>query len=210
MIKILFLAANPKNTDALRLGEEMRNIRLRLRLSNQGEQFLVAEEWAVRTSDLQGFLLQHNPDIVHFTGHGSRSGQIILEDEVGHSKTVDPDALKRLFTTLRGNIRCAVLNACYSEIQAKAIAESIDCVVGMSESIDDKSAISFAASFYQALGYGKDIRTAFDLGCGQIALENQKGENTPKLMTRPGIDASRIILTEGPLQNPQWAHPFLQ
>ena len=76
-----------------------------------------------------------------------------------------------------------VLNACYSEQQAKAIAEHIDYVIGMSNAISDSAAISFSAAFYQALGYGIDFRTAFELGCAQIDLENLGEQDTPKFLT---------------------------
>jgi hypothetical protein len=205
MIKILFLAANPRDTAQLRLGEEMRAIQECLRKASQRDQFTVEQEWAVRVSDLQAHLLRHQPHIVHFSGHGSPAGEIILEDHAGHRKSVPPLALKQLFATLKDNIRCVVLNACFTENQAKAIAESIACVVGMSAAIDDDSAVSFAASFYQALGFGRDIRTAFDLGCGQISLEDQEGQDTPKLVTAPDIDASTIFLVDP--ANRQAANP---
>jgi hypothetical protein len=85
---------------------------------------------------------------------------------------------------LKDNIKCVVLNACYSEGQAQAIAEHIDCVVGMSSTIGDRAAISFAAAFYQALGYGKDVKTAFELGCVQIDIENLNEQDTPKLLAK--------------------------
>ena len=121
MIKILFLAANPRDTDSLRLGEEVRAIKERLRLADLRDQFVVEQEWAVRVTDLQGHLLHHQPHIVHLSGHGSRVGQIILEDQTGHSKPVPPEALKRLFATLKDNVRCVVLNACYLESQAQGM-----------------------------------------------------------------------------------------
>jgi TIR domain/CHAT domain len=194
MIKILFLAANPGDTDRLRLDEEVRAIRERLRMATHGGQFAVEQEWAVRVGDLQSHLLCHQPQIVHFSGHGSRAGEIVLEDQAGHSQAVPPAALKQLFATLKDDIRCVVLNACFSEMQAGAIAESIDCVVGMSAAIADESAVSFASSFYQALGFGRDVRTAFELGCEQIGLESLAGEETPKLITAPGVDARTIFL----------------
>ena len=83
---------------------------------------------------------------------------------------------------LKDNIRCVVLNACYSEGQAEAIAQHIDCVVGMSRAISDPAAMGFATAFYQALGYGRDVKTAFDLGCAQIDLESLGEQNTPKLL----------------------------
>lgn len=200
MIKILFLAANPSDTNRLRLDEEVRAIRERLRMAAHGSQFAVEQEWAVRVADLQAHLLRHQPHIVHFSGHGSRAGEIILEDQAGRRQTVPPGALKKLFTTLKDNICCVVLNACYSKDQAEAIAEVIECMVGMSAAIADESAVAFAANFYQALGFGRDVQTAFDLGCGQIGLENLVGEDTPKLATAPGIDAETIFLVKNGTQ----------
>ncbi len=188
MINILFLAANPKDTDSLRLGEELRSIKEKLQLAKLRDEFVVEQEWAVRVTDLQGHLLRHQPHIVHFSAHGSKTGRLMLEDQSGNSKPVTSDALGRLFATLKDNIRCVMLNACYSEAQATGIVESIDCVVGMTRAIADESAIAFAASFYQALGYGRSIQTAFDLGCVQIEMQatGRAGNLTPN--DSPGRD----------------------
>jgi CHAT domain-containing protein len=183
MIKILFLTANPKDTDARHLDEEVRAIKERLRLSDMRDQFEVVQEEAVRVTDLQAHLLRHKPQFVHFSGHGSRVGEIILEDVRGHSHPVPPRALERTFKVLKDNIRCVVLNACYSETQAQGIAASIDYVVGMSRAIEDASARAFASSFYQALGYGRSMQEAFALGCAEIELENQGKGDEPMLVT---------------------------
>ena len=85
-----------------------------------------------------------------------------------------------------------MLNACYSEGQAQAIGEHIDCVIGMSVAIKDSAAISFASAFYQALGYGRDLKSAFDLGCIQLDLENLNAQDTPKLLAK-NIDPKEVI-----------------
>lgn len=181
-INILFLAANPKDTSQLRLDEEMRGIDHALRQAEFRDRYDIKQQWAVRIVDLQGYLLRHKPDIVHFSGHGSTSSEIILEDNFGNSQPAPSRALGQLFSVLKDNIRCVVLNACYSEQQAQAIAKHIDCVIGMSKAIGDLAAVSFAIAFYQALGYGRDIKTAFDLGCVQIDLESLNEQDTPKLL----------------------------
>ena len=183
MIKILFLAANPTDTARLRLGEESRAIDQALRQTEFRDKFDIEQHWAVRAADLQGYLLRHQPDIVHFSGHGGSSSEIILEDNAGNSHPVSIRALSTLFSVLKDNVRCVVLNACFSEQQARAIAAHIDCVVGMSTAIGDAAAISFAAAFYQALGYGRDVKTAFDLGCVQIDLANLDEQEIPQLLT---------------------------
>jgi hypothetical protein len=192
-IKILFLAANPEDTTQLRLYEEAREIDQALRMAEFRDKFDIEQHGAVRVRDLSGLLLRHSPDIVHFSGHGSEDSEIILEDDSGKSHPIPSAALSELFELLRDNIRCVVLNACYSEHQAIAIAEHIDCVVGMSEAIGDVAAISFAASFYQALGYGRNIETAFKLGCSQINMENLGEQNTPKLLAKR-VDPKKVTL----------------
>jgi hypothetical protein len=180
--QILFLSANPKDTPQLRLDEEMRAIDHALLQAEFRDKFDIKQHWAVSVYEIQGYLLRHKPDIVHFSGHGSSSNEIILEDNMGNSCPVSPCALSQLFSVLKDNIRCVVLNACYSEQQAQAIAEHIDCVIGMSRSISDRGAIGFATAFYQALGYGRDVKTAFDLGCVQIGFEGLREQNIPKLL----------------------------
>ena len=182
LIKILFLAANPADRDHLRLDAEMRAIDLALQRAAFRDRFDLKQHWAVQVTDLQLYLLRHRPDIVHFSGHGSISSEIILEDDSGNSRPVSVRALSTLFSILKDNIKCVVLNACYSEQQAQAIAQSIDCVIGMSKAIGDDAAIGFAAAFYQALGFGRDVKTAFELGCVQIDLEGLDEQDTPKLL----------------------------
>jgi len=183
MIKILFLAANPTDTTRLRLDEESRAIDQSLRQAEFRDQFDIKQHWAVRVGDIQELRLRHQPHIVHFSGHGGPSSEIILEDNAGNSHPVSVRALSTLFSVLKDNVRCVVLNACFSEQQAQAIAEHIDCVIGMSTAIGDAAAISFATAFYQALGYGRDVKTAFDLGCVQIDLANLDEQDTPQLLT---------------------------
>jgi hypothetical protein len=195
-VKILFLAANPKDTERLRLDEEIREIKGGLRQSKFRDQFDIEQHWAVRVSDVQGHLLHHSPDIVHFSSHGSASDEIILEDNSGNSQPVSSRALSELFSILKDNIRCVVLNACYSEQQAKAIAEHIDCVVGMSKGIGDSAAISFAAAFYRALGFGRDVETAFKLGRAQIDLENLGAQDIPKLLAVRSDPAKIVFVHE--------------
>ncbi|MGH7451302.1 MAG: CHAT domain-containing protein [bacterium] len=192
-VKILFLAASPDDTNQLRLDEEIRGIDQALRQAEFRDKFDIEQQWAVRVVDLQGYLLRHQPDIVHFSGHGSAAREIILEDGDGNSQPVSGRALGQLFSVFKDHLRCVVLNACYSEPQAQAIAKHIDCVVGMSKTIGDAAAISFAVAFYQALGFGKDIKTAFDLGCVQIDLENLNEQDTPKLLTN-NIDPKALVL----------------
>lgn len=185
-IKILFLTANPKDTSKLRLDEECRAIEEALKQSAFQNLFDIEQHWAVEVKQLQKYFLRHQPHIVHFSGHGDTEGGILLEDSSGNSHAVPVEALSRLFSILKDHIRCVMLSACYSERQAKAIAQHIDVVIGIDGLIQRPAAIAFAAAFYQALGYGRNIKTAFDLGRLQICLENLGDRDPLRLLAIRG------------------------
>jgi len=90
------------------------------------------------------------------------------------------------------------LNACSTRPQAEAIAETIDCTIGMRKPIGDEAAIVFAASFYRTLGFGRSVKEAFELGKAALLLESIPEDKTPELLTRAGVDASAIIFVQPP------------
>lgn len=171
-IRILFLAAIPHDIPPLKLGEECRAIDQALRLTDLHDKFDLNERWTVRVDDLQELLMRHKPHIVHFSGHGSSANELIFQDAKGNPYPLSTKALGRLFSLLKDNIQCVVLNACYSEHQAQEIAKCIGCVVGMSDAISDDAAIKFSIAFYRALGFGRDVKTAFELGRLEIELHS--------------------------------------
>lgn len=168
-IKILFLTANPLDTVWLRTGDEARAIDQALRQAEH-RIFEFAVHQAVRIDDLQDLLLRHRPDIVHFSGHGTAANELIFQDHNGNAVPVRGSALRALFNILKDNIRCVVLNACYTAEQAGGVAEVIDCVVGISDAISDDASLQFATAFYRGLGYGRSVKEAFALGQVQIEL----------------------------------------
>lgn len=182
-ISILFLAANPLDMEPLRLDEECRAIDAALRQAEY-RHFDLRPHWAVQVADLQELLLRRQPHILHFSGHGSDRNEIILQDASGQAAPVSAGALRTLFGLLKDNLRCVVLNACYTAEQAGAIADRIDCVVGMTEAISDPAARAFAVAFYRALGYGRTVQEAFDLGCSQIDLNNLDEADKPVLIAQ--------------------------
>lgn len=187
-IKILFLAASPVEEAHLQLDQEYREIDEKLKKSKYRDVFELKSQWAVRIGDLTGYLMEHKPDIVHFSGHGSDEHEIILLNNNNECHPVSAEKLSDLFSILKDNIKCVVLNACYSDVQAQAIAKYIDCVIGMSDAIGDNSAIVFASHFYQALAYGRSVQDAYKLGCLQIDIENLDEGSTPQLICKENAD----------------------
>jgi len=186
MKKILILATNPQSTSRLRLDEEMRAIEESLWRSD-GNLFQIEHRWASRLRDVQRALLDINPSIVHFSGHGTGDEGLVFEDEVGSRKLVDGEALAGLFELFAEQIECVVLNGCYSEVQAEAIRQHINYVIGIKKAIGYKVAIEFAVGFYEARGAGRSVEFAHKLGGAAVRLAGISEQLTPALKKKPNI-----------------------
>jgi hypothetical protein len=208
---ILFLAANPIATGQLRLDEEVREIEAGWQRAKHRDRFTLKQQWAVRPRDLQRAILEFKPQIVHFSGHGIGSSEasvpesatrkllplnrvgeetgeagLFLEDQTGRAKLVSTEAIAGLFELFKNHVECVVLNACYSERQASAIAQHIPYVIGMDRAISDRAAIEFAIGFYDALGAGESVEFAYKLGCSAIRMAGIPEHLTPIICRHVG------------------------
>jgi uncharacterized protein YegL len=180
---ILVLAANPRNTPPLRLDQEVREIDNGLERAQRRDEFVLKQKWATRPGDVRRAMLDYKPNIVHFCGHGSGPEGIAFEDEMGQANLVSTDALAGFFELFADKVQCVVLNACYSEVQAQAIAKHIPHVIGMNKAIGDSAAIEFAVAFYDALGAGETIEFAYKLARNAIQWSNMAESLTPILIS---------------------------
>ena len=214
-IRVLFLASNPRNTEPLRLAEEIREIEECLLRSPNREIFILSQRWAVRPMDLRRLLLSFHPTIVHFSGHSqgkamqtyidsddlklerkissqseNSSSQsfgsegVILEDENGNPHLINAESLANLFKQFKDEVKCVILNSCFSCFQAEAIFKHIPHVIGMKKEIEDRAAIKFSQGFYDALGAGRTINGAYLLGKVSIQSENIPGHLIPILYSQ--------------------------
>ncbi len=185
IISILFLSADPSDASRLRVGEEFREIQEKLTLAKLRDHFkLELPQLSTRSSDISQVLLNVQPHIIHFSGHGSADGALCFEDNSGNAHLIEPDAITELFKQFTPRLVCVVLNACYSEKQAEAIANNVQYVIGMKTSIGDRAAIAYSIGFYQALGAGMSVEKAHVFGCVQIRLQDIPEHLTPILFAR--------------------------
>jgi len=193
-IKILFLAANPSDETRLRLGAESTKIKEALESSSNPKDFTFSEEHAVRLDTIQRLILKQSPSIVHFSGHGAAAGSLVFENQQGNGVEADSSAIAELFRLAGENTRLIVLNACYSEQQARALAQHVDAVIGMDNAISDDTAIAFAKALYEALGERCNVKQAFDLAKNYIKLHRLPGAELPVLVERSGVPAASVLL----------------
>jgi hypothetical protein len=76
-------------------------------------------------------------------------------------------------------------------VQAEAIHEHINCVVGMNYKIGDKAAIEFATGFYDALTNARNYQDSFEFGQNALDLKNIPESGIPQIKIR---DTSKSLL----------------
>ena len=195
-ITVLFLAANPIDTPQLRLDEEARSIHEKLRLSEHRDSIQFESRWATRASDILQAINETNPTIVHFSGHGTGTGELVLQNPDGTAKLVSADAISTAIATASDTIRLIVFNACFSEVQAASVVEHIEAAIGTSDSIGDETACTFAAQLYSSIGFGHSLRKAFDQAKAELILEGIPGEDIPQIYCRSDVDLDNMILVQ--------------
>lgn len=200
-ITVLFMAANPSDTPQLRLDEEARSIQKKIRLSEYRASIKFESRWATRSSDILQAINETNPTIVHFSGHGEKNGDLALLNPDGSTKVVTKEAITMAMSTASDTIRLVVFNACFSESQAISVVEHIEVAIGMSDSIRDDTACTFAAQLYSSIGFGLSLQTSFDQAVAELLLEDIPGESIPQIFSRQDIDLNKVILVSPDVRN---------
>ena len=179
-LTILFLAANPQDTQKLALDQEVRSITEAIRKSEGRDGIEFFSRWAVQSLDILQAINETDPEIIHFSGHGSEKGEIVLDDGSGNIAMVSVASASK-------KVRMIFFNACFSQKEAQAVVDKVEAAIGMNTEIGDEAAIVFAAQFYSSIGFGKNLQQAFDQAKAALLLKGIAEEHTPVLYVRKGL-----------------------
>jgi hypothetical protein len=196
-IKVLFVAADPFREGArVELSERMRTIGHAVRQGPAGEALDIVAHFARGADELRAALLRHRPQVVHFAAPAGQPGVVCLADEDGRPCAAGAEVLRDLFGG-RGSVRVVVLDGCDTLPIVQALGEVVDYTIGMAGPITDRSAILFAQAFYTALGMGRTVLAAFELGVSQLEMEGSPDAAMPMRRIRRGVDLD-ATLAPGP------------
>lgn len=193
-IVVLFLASNPANAPQLKLDEEARAIGDMIRKAKHRDSVSFESRWAVQPMDILQAINELHPTIVHFSGHGSESDEIVFQDANGNAKHVSKEAIVQTMMASSSDIRLVFFNTCYSYNQAEAVTLHVDAAIGMNTSIGDHAARVFSSQFYSAIGFGLSVKKAFEQAKALVMMEGLKEENTPELFVQNGLDSNELII----------------
>jgi len=193
-ITVLFIASNPRDQAQLALDEEVRLIEQKIRASKFRDSVQIKSVWATRPSDLLQALNEHNPTVVHFSGHGSSQDELILQDDAGQAKPISKPAIVQMFNASSSGIRLIFFNTCFSSVQASEIVDYVPATIGMKDSIGDEAARVFAAQLYSAIGFGRSLNDSFEQAKAALMLEGIQEDQTPSLYLADSEDGDTVFL----------------
>ncbi len=195
-ITVLFIASNPGDQTQLKLDEEIRAITKKIRESKFRDAVELKAIWATRPDDLLQALNEHKPTVVHFSGHGSDQGELVLQDDSGGTKLISLEAIVQLFKVMASGIELVVFNACYSYAQAAEVTNHVKAAIGMSDAVRDDAARVFAAQLYSAIGFGRSVCEAFEQAKVALQLEGIPEEDIPELYLAAGVENESLVLVQ--------------
>lgn len=137
---------------------------------------------------LEAALREHDPHILHFTGHGvfdrgADSGWLLMEGADGSQRRVANEKFVQLLERRGESLRLVFLSACqsavaprqegYADLAPRLLEAGIPAVVAMQFSVLDRSAMELGAAFYQGAAGGEDLDRAMVEARSRLAQEGQ-------------------------------------
>ncbi|NUL60532.1 CHAT domain-containing protein [Brevibacterium luteolum] len=109
---------------------------------------------------------------------------------------MDFSMLARLLGATDEPPRLVVLNACESLAGADDLLQTVPTVIAMSDSINDASAVVFAARFYSAVASAQSVSTALEQAKVAMAVSALDDADLPEVRAREDVDLVSLLLVQ--------------
>ena len=195
-LDVLYLTSDPIKNNPLRVDAEIHHVQNEIRSSKFRDNVTVQHRPAANLKSLLNGLNDLNPTVVHFSGHGNKSGVAMDNASVARPavEMVSFDLFAKALGAIDTRPQIVVLNACDSAAAVKPFLKLGLIVISMRTSISDAAAAAFAVQFYGAIASGQSVKSAFEQGIIAVEATSISEAGTPQLSCPKNIDPSKIVL----------------
>ena len=196
-LDVLYLTSDAIKNNPLRVDAELHHVQREIRGSKFRDNIAVEHRPAATLKSLLDGLNDIKPHIIHFSGHGNKSGVAMDNASVTRPSVemVSFELLAKALSATDAKPRVVVLNACESGSAIRPFTKLGMIVIAMKRSISDAAAAAFAVQFYGAIASGQSIKSAFEQGRVAVEMTSISEADTPQLVCPKNVDPSKIILT---------------
>lgn len=189
VLSVVHFSANARSHRRLNLRGEADRIELGLR---EGKRRYKLERVTKTDPDIfMETLRRTTPSIIHFSGHGGPDGIVMESDDHGHV-VITPEMFATAIKHAGATVEVVVLNACHSAVLAEALLAHVDCVIGLSDEIEDDAALAFSSDFYRDLG-SKGVHRAYQIARNQMAMKQMLDGEAITIVPAPGIHLDEVM-----------------
>jgi len=192
-LKILLVSANAIQGATLRVDAEFKAVQQQLG-QTADVRYVPSATWEEVAAQVEGY----TPRVVHFSAHGGDSEEILLTTREGRPHPIPTKALEQLFKVMRGKIRLVVMNSCFSERQARAIAKFTDGVLGVKLRLPEEVALGFSPRFYKAISEGESVAEAYERAMVLVYSARPEKHQIPRYHGRVPADKLKLVPIKRP------------
>lgn len=197
-LRVLLLAA--ASTGDLRVGQEQQRIRAAVQSATHRNLVELDVHPAATADVFLDALTRFRPHVVHFSGHSTQDLIAFEKGEDGfhESAIVSADAFARAIAAVDDKPLLVLLNSCHSAAQTGKLVGTVPFAIGMSDTIGDVDAITYAARFYAAVADGQSVQAAHLLSRVAIEMNGLLDRDLPTLACAADVDPSATKLVTPP------------
>ncbi|CAL9668636.1 hypothetical protein [Streptomyces sp. enrichment culture] len=197
-LRILLLGAS--SAGDLRVGQEQQRIRAAVERATHRDLVELDAHPAATADVFLNALTRFRPHVVHFSGHSAHD--LIYfergEDDFHDEAIVSASAFASAIAAVDEKPLLVLLNSCHSAAQAQKLVDTVPFAIGMSDSIGDTDAITYAARFYASVADGQSVQGAHLLSKAAIALNGLLDDELPILAHPVDVDPGAAKLVTPP------------
>ncbi|MCI3246443.1 MULTISPECIES: hypothetical protein [Streptomyces] len=207
-LRVLLLGA--ASAGDLRVGQEQQRIRAAVQSATHRDLVELDVHPAATADVFLDALTRFRPHVVHFSGHSTQ--ELIAfekgEDGFHESAIVSASAFARAIAAVDDKPLLVLLNSCHSAAQTGNLVGIVPFAIGMSDTIGDVDAITYAARFYAAVADGQSVQGAHLLSQAAVEMNGLLDHDLPTLTWATNVDPSATkLVTPPPEGRPAAAEP---